>query len=153
MPLFIEQLPGISCLFLLVYFFERTRPAASMRPPCLIYLSTSTGVRTGCHYLISLYLVCCNIRVFYWCESCTRPISTNPGSFEAGEHGLTLGTCFVTCGLEVVTVAGLLRISRCVLGAAGPRGEGFVFFFKCTRPAASMRPPCLIYLSTSNIYE
>ena len=27
--------------FLLVYFFERTRPAASMRPPWLIYLPTS----------------------------------------------------------------------------------------------------------------
>ena len=36
------------------FFFERTRPAASMRPPCLIYLSTSTGARTGCHYLISV---------------------------------------------------------------------------------------------------
>ena len=24
------------------------------------------------------------------------------------------------------------------------------FHFECTRPAASMRPPCLIYLSTSN---
>ena len=30
-------------LFFSIYFlfFERTRPAASMRPPCLIYLSTS----------------------------------------------------------------------------------------------------------------
>ena len=34
---------------------------------CLNYTSTSTGVRTGCHYLISLS-VCvhvCNIRRFY----------------------------------------------------------------------------------------
>ena len=29
---------------------------------CLIYLSTSTGVRTGCHYLISLS-VCLSVRV------------------------------------------------------------------------------------------
>ena len=28
--------------FFFVFFFERTRPAASMRPPCLIYLSTSS---------------------------------------------------------------------------------------------------------------
>ena len=35
-------------------FFERTRPAASMRPPYLILLATSTGVRTGCHCLIIL---------------------------------------------------------------------------------------------------
>ena len=64
--------------FFRVFFsFERTRPAASMSPPCLICLSTShearpkersdrgrflligrkplhTGVRTGCHYLINL---------------------------------------------------------------------------------------------------
>ena len=44
---------------------------------------------------------------------------------EAGEYGLTRGTCFVASRLEVVAVAGLLRISWCVLGAAGFR----VFFF------------------------
>ena len=47
---------------------------------------------------------------------------------------------------EVVAVAGLLWTSWCVLG------EGifsFFFFFERTRPAASMRPPCLFYLSTS----
>ena len=42
------------------------------------------------------------------CESCTKPISTNPGSMEAGEYGLTRGTCFVARRLEVVAVAGLL---------------------------------------------
>ena len=59
------------CFFSL-FFFERTRAAASMRPPCLIFRSTSID----------------------W-ESCTRPISTNPGSMEAGEYGLTRGTCCV----------------------------------------------------------
>ena len=71
------------------FFFERTRPAASMRSPCPIYLSTSTGVRTGCHYLISLS-VCAGLRVAFVvrtdCESCTRPISTNPGSMKAAEY-------------------------------------------------------------------
>ena len=38
---------------------------------------------------------------------------------EAGEHGLTRGTCIVTCRLVVVAVAGLLLISWCVLGAPG----------------------------------
>ena len=38
---------------------ERTRPTASTKQPCLMYLSTSTGVRTGCHYLISL--VCASV--------------------------------------------------------------------------------------------
>ena len=113
------------------FFFERTRPAASMRRPCLIYISTSTGVRTGYHYLISLSVclsvsVCVTFVVFTECESCTRPISTNPGSMETGEYGLTRGKCFLACGLELDAVAGLLWISWCVLGEA----EYFsVFFF------------------------
>ena len=53
------------------------------------------------------------------CESCTRPISTNPGSMEAGEYGLARGTCFLACRLELHAVAGLLWISWCVLGGAG----------------------------------
>ena len=43
----------------------------------------------------------------------------NPGSIEAGEYGLTSGTCCVARRLDVVAVAGLLWISWCVLGAAG----------------------------------
>ena len=35
--------------------------------------------------------------VFTDCESCTRPISTNPGSIEALEYGLTRGTCLLAC--------------------------------------------------------
>ena len=86
-----------------------------------------TGVRTGGHYLISvsvclsvclspclsvLLCVCVTFVVFTDCESCTRPISTNnPGSMEAGEYGLTRGTCFVARRLEVVAVAALLWIS------------------------------------------
>ena len=59
-----------------------------------------------------------------FCESCTRPISKNPGSMEAGEHGLTRGTCFVARRLEAVAIAGLLWISWSVLGGTGL----FVFF-------------------------
>ena len=44
---------------------------------------------------------------------------------EAGEYGLTRGTCFVARCLEVVAVAGLLWISWCALGGA----DFFVFFF------------------------
>ena len=51
---------------------------------------------------------CVTFVVFTDCESCTGPISTNPGSMEAGEYGLTRGTCFVARRLEVVAVAGLL---------------------------------------------
>ena len=64
--------------------------------------------------------------------------------------GRTRGTCFLACRIEVVAMAGLLRISWCVLGATGFLGDVLsFFFFERTRPAASMRPPCLIYLSTS----
>ena len=92
----------------------------------------------------------CNIRRFTDCESCTRSISTNPGSMEASKYGLERRTCSVTHHLEVVAVAGLLWISRCVWGAAGFRFFRVFFIFERTRPAASMRTPCLIYLSTSN---
>ena len=54
------------------------------------------------------------------------PISINPGSMEAGEYGLTRGTCFAAHRLEVVAVAGLLWISCCVLGGA----DFFVFLFR-----------------------
>ena len=72
---------------------------------------------------------------------------------EAGGYGLTRGTSFLVYRLELDAVAGLLWISWCVLGGADFFSVFFFprfFFFERTRPAASMRPPCLIYLSTSN---
>ena len=80
--------------------------------------------------------------------SCTWPISKYPTSTEAGEYWLTRGMFLVARRLEVVAVAGLLWISWCVLCAAGFRLFFPPFFLECTRPAASMRPPCLMYLST-----
>ena len=53
-----------------------------------------------------------------------RPISTNPGSMEAGEYGLTRGTRFAARCLEVVAVAGLMWASWCVFG----RADFFLFF-------------------------
>ena len=52
--------------------------------------------------------VCVTFVVFTDCESCTRPIFTNPGSMESGERGLTRGTCFAARRLELVAVAGRL---------------------------------------------
>ena len=86
------------------------------------------------------------------CENCAKPISTSPVSMEAGEYGLTRGTWFFARRLEVVAVAGLMWVSWCAFGGAGFFPCFFIFifiFFERTRPAASMRPPCLIYLSTS----
>ena len=71
---------------------------------------------------------------------------------EACEDGLTRGTCFVARRLEVVSVAVLMWIYFVVCS----EWWDFVFFFfrflyfERTRPAASMRPTCLIYLSTSS---
>ena len=81
------------------------------------------------------------------CESCMRPSSTNPRSMEAGEYGLTRGTCFVARRLEVVAV---VWIPWCVLYVS--RGISFFsrfLYFERTRPTASTRQPCLVYLSTS----
>ena len=103
--------------------FERTRPAASMRPPCLIYLSKNND-----------------------CDSCTRLISTNPRFMEAGEYGLTRGTCSVARRVEVVAVDELLWI-RGVFWVR--RDLVYLLLFDLTRPAASMRPPCLIYRYSS----
>ena len=62
--------------------------------------------------------MCVTFVVFTDYESCTWPISTNPGSIEAGEYGLTRGTrVFARC-LEVVAVAGLMWVSWCVFGGA-----------------------------------
>ena len=68
--------------------------------------------------------MCVTFVFFIDYESCARPTSTNPGSMEAGEYGLTRGTCFVARRLELVAVAGMLWLSWCVLGGA----DFFVFF-------------------------
>ena len=100
-----------------------------------------TGVRTGCHHLISLSVSVCacvtlNFVVFTDCESCTRRISTNPASTEAGEYGLTRGTWFFARRLEVVAVAGLLWLSRCLFGEAG----FFSISTTSTQPMAATDP-------------
>ena len=79
------------------FFFLRTNTASCKYEAAsyLIHLSISTGVRTGYSYLISLSLsvcVCVTLDVLTDCESCTKPIYTNPGSVKAGEYGLMRGT-------------------------------------------------------------
>ena len=70
--------------------------------------------------------VCVTFVVFTDYESCTRPVSTNAVSMEAGEYGLTRGACFLERRLDLDAVAGLLWISWCV----GWGGFFFgVFFF------------------------
>ena len=68
---------------------------------------------------------------------------------EACEYGLTWGTCFVARRLDVVAVAGLLWF-RGVFSVRRDLSR-VLFSFKRTRPAASMKTPCLIYLYTSSV--
>ena len=56
---------------------------------CVVRKTRSLGA------LVRSMTCCVTFVVFTDCESCTRSISTNPGSMEAGEYGLTRGTCFV----------------------------------------------------------
>ena len=96
--------------------------------------SSYRGARVPLFNLSVCLSVCVTFVVFTDCESCTRPISTNLGSMEAGQYGLTRGTCFVARRLELVAVAGLLWISWCVLG-----GAGFVLNFVEPEQSASTR--------------
>ena len=118
------------------------------------------GMRTGCHYFNSLSIrrsVCLSVSVrvtfvvLTSCESCTRPTSTDPGSREAGEYVLTRGTCFVARRLEVVSIAGLLLISLCVLGEAGFRVFHDSAFFQIRRSSTVSvdSVSCLLYTSPS----
>ena len=65
---------------------------------------------------------------------------------EAGEYGLTRGTCFVARRIEVVAVAGMLWISWCVLGAAGFL-VFFLFLFLRMHTACCRYETALPYLS------
>ena len=108
---------------------ERTRPTASTREPCLRYLLTSAGVRTGCISLISLCVsVTFNNSSFLLIarRAVRGRFPQTRDLWKRDSNGLTHGTCFLACRLELDAVAGLLWISWCVLGGA----DFFsVFFF------------------------
>ena len=71
--------------------------------------------------------MCATFVVFSDCGRCTRQISTNLVSVEAGEYGLTRGMCLFARRLEVVAVVGLMWISWRVFG-----GAGFFLVFQVT---------------------
>ena len=73
--------------------------------------------------------MCVIFVVFTDCERGTKPISTNLGSTEAGQHGQMRGARFVAVRLEVVAVAGLISVSRCVFGGAELLSGVFFFFW------------------------
>ena len=65
------------------------------------------------HLSVGMCVRVCDIEfvVFTDCESCARPISTNPVSMEAGECGLTRGAWVFARRLELVAVAGCCGFS------------------------------------------
>ena len=92
--------------------FARKRPFFLLKSKKPLH----TGVSTGCHSLICRSVCACvTFVVSTDCGSCTKPISTNPGYMDAGEYGLTRGTCFLACRVELDAVAGLVWISCCLL--------------------------------------
>ena len=96
----------------------------------LLSLSVCPSVRPSVSLSVSVFIT---FVVQTDCDSCTRPTSTNPGSREAGEYVPTRGTCFVARRLEVVSIAGLLLISLCILAAAGFRVFHDSAFFESRR--------------------
>ena len=101
------------------------RPFFAYRANKPLHTGCVQGAMSVCLSVPLSVCVCVIFVVFTDCESCTRPISANLGSMEVGEYGLTRGTCFVARRLEVVAVAGLLRIC----GVFWVRRDFFVFFF------------------------
>ena len=97
-----------------------------------------------------MYGVCVSFVVFTDCESCTRPISTNPGIYESGRVWANAWDVF----RRTPPRGGRGRRSCCGFRGVFWVRRDFVFFrfffFERARPAASMRPPCLIYLSASS---
>ena len=79
-------------------------------------------------------LVCLPVSVFVTFvaftdfKSCTKLISPNTWSTEAGEYRLTRGTRFVARRLDLVLITELLRISWCIWDAAGFHGGVFSSF-------------------------
>ena len=65
---------------------------------------------------------------------------------EAGEYRLARGTYFVECRSEFHEVAGLLRISLCVLG-----GADLCFFFNLDLIFLRTNAACFTYEATSGL--
>ena len=113
-----------------------------------------TGVRTGSHYLVCRCVCTCDIRRFYWLRELYQADFHKLGIYGSGRVWASAWDVFSSRA-----VSSWSRSPGCC-GFRVCFGWGrfvHVFFFSIffslferTRPAASMRPPCLIYLSTIN---
>lgn len=75
------------------------------------------------------------------------PIDTNAGSLETDDHGSTHGTWFVARRLDIAGRRAAAGWGICLDGGGNPCTLFAVFFIERAWPAASMTPPCLIYMS------
>ena len=96
--------------------------------------------------------ICVTFVVLADCESCTRPISTNPGIY--GGSGRVWTNAWDVFRRTPSRGGRGRRDAADFVGYFGCGGISnlffsLFFFFGRTRPAASMKSPCLIYLSTS----
>ena len=83
-------------------FLPIGKKASSYRGPYRV----SIFIRSVCPPVrLSVFMY--SIRRFTGCESCARPIFTNPESMGACNYRLTRGSCFVARHLEVVADAEL----------------------------------------------
>ena len=119
-------------------------------PPCLIYFSISTGVRTGCHY--SKPVSVCNIRHFYRLRELYEADFHKPGIYGSGRVGANSWHVFHRkpsrggrgrrAAVDFVVCFGW--------GGFFSRFFFAFFFFERIRAAASMRPLASFYLSTNS---
>ena len=118
--------------FFFDFIFLRTHTACCKYEATLHYLHLCwyrVAYRVPLFTLSVCVRACVTLVVFTDCKSCSRPISTNPGSMESGDYGLTRGTRSIACRLELHAVAGLLWISWCALGGADFSVLFFLRFF------------------------
>ena len=99
---------------------------------------------------LSVCLCMCNLRGFYSLRGRYEEDFHKPRINGSGRACVNTWECFVACRREVIAVA-----SCCGFRGVFWVRRDFVFIlslfsFEHTRPAANMRLPCLIYLSTSD---
>ena len=142
------------CFFHVFFFFVSTGPAASMRAPCLIYLSTRTGVRTGAIFFLSVclfvtFVVLLSARAVRGGFPQVRDLQKRVSIANAWDGFRRTpsrgGWCRVALWFGVfLGCGGFFFVLFLFLFY-------FIFFFERTRSSASMRTPCLIYLCTNNV--
>ena len=105
-------------------------------------------MRAGCHYLISLSLS--NIGRFYCLRELYKADFHKPGVYRIGRVWANGWDVFDRMPARAARGRRAAVDFVVCFGRGGFFSFFRLYFFERTRPAASMGPTCLIYLSTSN---